>query len=168
MVASLTLQIEAGAQAVQLFDSWAGLLSPEDWEEFAAPYAARALEAVGQSVPRIYFPPGGSTFLPRIERMRIPAEVIGIDWRIPLDEARRALGDRYAVQGNLDPGVLLGNEEAIRRKTGAILARARGARGHVMNLGHGILPETPVANAQAFVDATHEGRIPAEIERSVT
>jgi len=152
VIASLSGQIEAGAQAVQLFDSWAGILGGEDYEEFALPHARRVLEQVERpGVPRIYFAPGAATHL---DRMRsLPAEVIGIDWRIPLDRARRALEDRFAVQGNLDPGVLLGSPETIAEKTRAILEQARGAKGHVMNLGHGILPQTPVENAVAFVEA---------------
>ncbi|MBD3162870.1 MAG: uroporphyrinogen decarboxylase [Candidatus Eisenbacteria bacterium] len=154
VLASLRAQIEAGVQAVQLFDSWAGLLGPDDYDRFARPYAERILGAIGDAgIPRIYFAPGASSCL---ERMRtLPVEAIGIDWRIPLGEARRRLEDRTVVQGNLDPGVLLGSREGIEERTAGILREARGAKGHVMNLGHGILPETPVENALAFVETVH-------------
>jgi uroporphyrinogen decarboxylase len=154
VIASLRSQIAAGVQAIQLFDSWAGILSAEDYEAFALPYAREVLVAVKSadpSIPRIYFAPGASSLLDRIGT--VGAEVTGIDWRIPLSRAREILGDRTAVQGNLDPGVLLGSPEVIEEKVVRILAEARGARGHVMNLGHGILPETPVENAAAFVEA---------------
>jgi uroporphyrinogen decarboxylase len=151
IVDSLARQIDAGAQAVQLFDSWAGVLSREDYETFALPYARETLRRVaGFGVPTIYFAPGGSTHLTRIAE--VGADMIGVDWRIPLARAREILGDRFAVQGNLDPGILLGSVETIEARTRAILEEGRGAKGHVMNLGHGILPETPVVNAAAFVD----------------
>ncbi len=154
IVAALSAQIEAGAQAIQLFDSWAGILSPDDYEEFALPYAREVLERIARpDLPRIYFAPGASAFLDRIASAG--AEVTGVDWRIRLDTARRMLGDRCAVQGNLDPGVLLGKRETIMAKTRSVLDQASGAKGHVMNLGHGILPETPVANVEAFVEAVH-------------
>ena len=159
VLASLRAQIEAGAQAIQLFDSWASLLSPPDYDRFARPYAARVLEEIGGAgLPRIYFAPGASGCLERMGGL--PAEVIGIDWRIGLARARRLLEDRFAVQGNLDPGILLGRPETIEKATAEILQEARGARGHIMNLGHGILPETPVDNAIAFVEAVH--RLSAE------
>ncbi len=154
VVASLRSQIAAGVQAVQLFDSWAGILSAEDYEAFALPYAREVLARVREidsSVPRIYFAPGASALLDRIGT--VGADVTGVDWRIPLARAREALGDRTAVQGNLDPGVLLGSPAVIQERAVCILAEARGAKGHVMNLGHGILPETPVENAAAFVEA---------------
>jgi uroporphyrinogen decarboxylase len=154
VIASLRSQIAAGVQAVQLFDSWAGILSAEDYETFALPYARRVLARVHEidpSVPRIYFAPGASPLLDRIGT--VGADVTGVDWRIPLSRAREMLGDRTAVQGNLDPGVLLGTPAVIEEKVARILGEARGAKGHIMNLGHGILPETPVENAAAFVEA---------------
>jgi uroporphyrinogen decarboxylase len=150
--ASLASQIDAGVQAIQLFDSWAGLLSPEDYRRFALPYARSVLEAFANSgVPRIYFAPGAAGLLPEIAE--VGADVIGVDWRIGLGRARVLLGDRVAVQGNLDPGILLGDPRMIEERTRALLEEGRGAKGHIMNLGHGILPETPVEGAQAFVDA---------------
>jgi uroporphyrinogen decarboxylase len=152
VVSSLISQIDAGAQAIQLFDSWAGLLGPEDYSEFALPYAQDVLARVARpGVPQIYFAPGAAGHLERIAG--VGADVIGIDWRTSLRDARARLGDRFAVQGNLDPGILLGDRRTIEDRTAGILGEARGAKGHVMNLGHGILPETPVENAVAFVDA---------------
>ncbi len=153
---SLESQIEAGAQAIQIFDSWAGLLSPAMFERLALPYVRELLRRIADAgVPRIYFAPGAMSCLPLIAG--IDAEVVGIDWRIDLSEARRHLGDRHAIQGNLDPGILLGTHERIAEQTRAILAAARGAKGHIMNLGHGILPETPVENALAFIRAVRDG-----------
>jgi uroporphyrinogen decarboxylase len=127
IVHSLRRQIEAGAQAVQLFDSWAGVLSREDYESFALPYARETLErAAVAGVPTVYFAPGGSTHLERIAEAG--ADMIGVDWRIPLARAREILGDRFAVQGNLDPGILLGNIETIEARTRAILEEARAPR----------------------------------------
>jgi uroporphyrinogen decarboxylase len=152
VVTSLATQIEAGAQAIQLFDSWARLLSPADYERFALPFARQVLERVdAPGVPKIYFAPGASPCLARMAT--VGADVIGIDWTIPLGEARRVLEDRFAVQGNLDPGILLGEPALIEERTREVLEEARGARGHVMNLGHGILPDTPVENARTFVEA---------------
>jgi uroporphyrinogen decarboxylase len=152
VVVSLHSQIEAGVQAVQLFDSWAGLLGPADYAEFALPYAREVLERVARpGLPRIYFAPGASTHLDLMAGAG--ADVIGVDWRISLADARRRLEDRFVVQGNLDPGVLLGDHATIEKRAIEILDAARGAKGHVMNLGHGILPETPVGSAVAFVDA---------------
>ena len=154
VIISLRSQIAAGVQAVQLFDSWAGILSAEDYETFALPYAREVLARVREidpSIPRIYFAPGASALLDRIGTAG--ADVTGVDWRIPLARAREVLGDRTAVQGNLDPGVLLGSSTVIEEKVVRILAEARGSKGHVMNLGHGILPETPVENAATFVEA---------------
>jgi uroporphyrinogen decarboxylase len=155
VVASLQSQIEAGVQAVQLFDSWAGRLSPIDYETFALPYARQVFERIPASdIPRIYFAPGASPCLASMKD--VGASVIGIDWQIPLSRAREVLEDRLAVQGNLDPGVLLGTPALIQKRTQMILEQARGARGHVMNLGHGILPQTPVENTEAFVQAVHQ------------
>ena len=160
----LVEQVRAGAQAAMLFDTWAGLLSPEDFSLFAAPPARRVLEtvaAVAPDVPLIYYAGEGAG---RLERCRdLGAHVIGVDWRVGLDEARRRLGPELAVQGNLDPGVLLGPPELIWERAAAVLAQARDgsepdgpARGHVFNLGHGILPGTPPEHAQHLVNAVRE------------
>lgn len=149
--ASLDSQVAAGVQAIQLFDSWAGLLSPQDYREFALPYAKGVLSAFADSrVPRVYFAPGAAALLPEIAE--VGADVIGIDWRISLARARALLEDRLPVQGNLDPGILLGERRNVEERTRELLEEGRGARGHIVNLGHGILPDTPVENAQAFVD----------------
>ncbi len=156
VIASLESQYEAGVQAIQLFDSWAGILSREEYLEFARPYAALVLERLARTeLPRIYFAPGAMTHLDAIAGA-IPAEVIGIDWRIPLGAAAKIVGGRASLQGNLDPAALLGPPATIRAKTRRIIEEGRLARGHIMNLGHGILPETPVENARAFVDAVKE------------
>jgi uroporphyrinogen decarboxylase len=132
-------QAEAGADAVQLFDSWAGVLSPQDYAEFAAPYSARILDAV--AAPTIHFGTGVST--PLLEELaRTGGDVVGLDWRIPLDEGWAAVGEERGVQGNLDPAVLLGPWERVAAGALDVLERARGRAGHIFNLGHGVLPQT--------------------------
>jgi uroporphyrinogen decarboxylase len=153
----LLYQIESGAQAVQLFDTWAGELTPRDYEEFALPYTQRIFETVGDRVPRILYLNGTS---PLLELMaRSGADVLSVDWRIPIGEARRRVGDGIALQGNLDPCLLLGRPEHMLDRTAEILEQA-GPSGHILNLGHGILPPTPVENARAFIEFaktyTHE------------
>ena len=147
-------QIEAGAQAVQLFDSWAGCLSFEDYRQFAHPYIKKIIASLPSDVPVINFATGNPTLLPLLADTR--ASVIGIDWRIRLDEAWETVGFDRAVQGNLDPIVLLTNPDEIRRQAKLVLDQAAGRPGHIFNLGHGILPQTPVENAIALVDAVHE------------
>ena len=164
----LAAQVRAGAQAAMLFDTWAGLLSPADYRRFALPAARKALDIVAQAgpVPRIYYAGEPAGYLEAARETG--ADVIGVDWRIDLAEARRRLGDGVAVQGNLDPGTLLGPPEEIRRQAGLVLRSARGsdappseeppgpARGHIFNLGHGILRTTPPDHAKALVDAVAE------------
>jgi uroporphyrinogen decarboxylase len=130
-------QARAGADVVQLFDSWVGALSPADYEEFVAPWSARILAAAG--VPTIHFGTGTATLLEAMAEAG--GDVIGLDWRIPLDEGWARLPDR-GVQGNLDPAVLLGPWERVERAARDVLARAGGRPGHVFNLGHGVLPAT--------------------------
>jgi uroporphyrinogen decarboxylase len=127
-------QADAGADVIQLFDSWVGVLSPADYREFVAPYSARILEAV--DVPTIHFGTGTTALLSQME-----GDVIGLDWRIPLDEGWELVGDR-GVQGNLDPAVLLAPWERLEAAALDVLERARGRNGHIFNLGHGILPQT--------------------------
>jgi uroporphyrinogen decarboxylase len=148
--AHLLFQIESGAQVVQLFDTWAGELNRSDYEEFALPYTQKIFDAVGNRVPRILYINGCSAILESMARSG--ADVISVDWRIPIAEARQRTANRVALQGNLDPCVLLGPKERIAAKTTEILAQA-GPVGHVLNLGHGILPPTPVENARAFIEA---------------
>jgi uroporphyrinogen decarboxylase len=147
----LLAQIRAGAQAVQLFDSWVGVVSPEDWDSFVLPpTAALVREVRAAGAPVIYFANGATTIFDRVAR--VGADVYGVDWRLPLDEARARLGGRAAVQGNLDPGVLLGPASEIERRATDVVRRG-GKRGHIFNLGHGIYPETPVASVEALVAA---------------
>jgi uroporphyrinogen decarboxylase len=130
-------QVGAGADVVQLFDSWVGVLSPADYEEFVAPWSARILAAV--DAPTIHFGTGTSTLLPSMARAG--GDVIGLDWRIPLDDGRRLLPE-HGVQGNLDPAVLLGPWPRVEAAARDVLARAGGRPGHIFNLGHGVLPQT--------------------------
>ena len=145
----LLFQIESGAQAIQLFDTWAGELNRADYEEFALPYTRKIFEAVGARVPRILYLNGCSTILESM--VSSGADVLSVDWRISMSEARLRAGDRVALQGNLDPCLLLGSKELLISRTAEILEQA-GPVGHILNLGHGILPPTPVENARAFVD----------------
>jgi uroporphyrinogen decarboxylase len=145
----LLFEIESGAQVVQLFDTWAGDLNRADYEEFALPYTQQIFETIGNRVPRILYLNGCATLLESMARSG--ADVLSIDWRIPIAEARARVGSRIALQGNLDPCLLLGTQERLLKNAGEILTAA-GTRGHIMNLGHGILPPTPVENARAFVD----------------
>jgi len=151
----LLAQVQAGAQAIQLFDSWVGVVSPADWEEFVLPPTAALVQAVrATGVPVIYFPNGATTLLDRIAA--VGADVYGIDWRLPLDEARARLArggaTSAAVQGNLDPALLLGPTDRITQQAAEVI-RQGGRRGHVFNLGHGIYPETPLESVEALVRA---------------
>jgi uroporphyrinogen decarboxylase len=132
-------QATAGADVIQLFDSWVGALTPADYDEFVAPYSARVLDAV--DVPTIHFGTGVTEVLLRA-LARAGGDVIGLDWRIPLDSGWRVVGEERGVQGNLDPTVLLGPWERIEDAALDVLARAAGRPGHIFNLGHGVLPQT--------------------------
>lgn len=147
-------QIEAGAQCVQLFDSWAGCLSYEDYRIHVHPHVQKIIASLPSDVPVINFATGNPSLLPLLADTE--ASVIGIDWRTRLDEAWQTVGHNKAVQGNLDPTVLLTNPAEIRRQAKIILDQAAGRPGHIFNLGHGILPMTDVDNAIALVDAVHE------------
>ena len=153
--AYLLAQARAGAQALQLFDSWVGQLSPADYRQFALPYTQRAIAiARAAGVPIIHFATDTSGYL---EAMReTGADVISVDWRVDLDVAWRRLGEDVAVQGNLDPVALLAPWDALRQRAQAILEQASGRPGHIFNLGHGILPETPPDNVKRLVDFVHE------------
>ena len=147
----LCAQVAAGAQAIQIFDSWVGVVSVDDWEEFVfKPTAALIARVRATGVPVIYFANGATTIFDRIGR--VGADVYGVDWRLPIDEARARLGGAAAVQGNLDPAVLLGPVDAIEERAADVVRRG-GRRGHIFNLGHGITPETPLASVEALVRA---------------
>jgi len=130
---------EAGADAIQLFDSWVGVLSVEDYEEFVAPYSSRVLESAG--VPTIHFGTGATAQL-LAAMAAAGGSAVGVDWRIPLDVAWEVVGEDTSVQGNLDPAVLLGPWERVEAAAREVLSRAAGRPGHVLNLGHGVLPQT--------------------------
>ncbi len=147
-------QIAAGAEAVQLFDSWAGCLSPTDYETFVLPYTRAAIQAITPGVPVINFSTGTSGALKIIRAAG--GDVIGLDWRVNLDEGWAAVGYDVAVQGNLDPVALFASPQEIRKRVADILRRAGQRPGHIFNLGHGILPETPVSHVIAMVEAVHE------------
>ncbi|MFA5353415.1 MAG: uroporphyrinogen decarboxylase, partial [Thermodesulfovibrionales bacterium] len=157
VISYLKAQIDAGVNAVQVFDSWAGILSPVDFEIFALPYVQRIiaeLKAYAPTIPVIFFAFNTSGMVERVKKSG--ADVIGLDWRIDMSDAIARLGTDVSVQGNLDPCTLFGKKEVIREKVGGIIKGAQGAKGHIFNLGHGILPETPVENAIAMVEAVHE------------
>ena len=152
MAEYLIRQAHAGADAVQIFDSWAGLLSRADWERMIKPHLQSLLETVGAAgVPRILFLQNAPHLVGAYAQL--PAEVLATDWRIDLAMLQRRYPDR-AVQGNIDPAVLLAGPEATRRKTMELLAEVN-PRGHIVNLGHGILPQTPLASVEALIEAVH-------------
>jgi uroporphyrinogen decarboxylase len=147
----LLAQISAGAEAVQLFDSWAGLLAAAEYREFALRHARSVFQRLRTTgVPLIYFAHNAGHLLPEIRECG--ADVVGLDWRTPLDRASEALDDRFALQGNLDPAVLLCTPATIERRAREILRLAAGLPGHVFNLGHGVLPDTPVESMQTLVE----------------
>jgi len=153
LVKYLNAQVAVGAQAVQLFDSWVGCLSPDDYREYVLPHTREVIRNVTPNVPVIHFGTGTAALL---ELMReAGGDVIGLDWRVDLGDAWQHLGD-VAVMGNLDPVALFANQDVIRAQARKILDRAGGRPGHIFNLGHGILPETPVENVIALVEAVHE------------
>ena len=149
----LNAQAAAGAQAVQLFDSWVGNLSPADYRAFVLPYSRDMIASVTPGVPVLHFGTGTNALL---ELMRdAGGDVIGVDFRVELDDAWRRLGD-VGIQGNLDPAVLMAGRPYIRQRVLGILRQAGGRAGHIFNLGHGILPTTPADNVRALVDDVHE------------
>jgi len=151
----LGAQIQAGVQAVQLFDSWIGCLSPPDYQEFVLPYSRRIFEGLREDgVPCIHFGTGTATLLELMKEAG--GDVIGIDWRMELDKAWARLGYEVAIQGNLDPAVLLGPFERVEKCVRDILQRAGNRPGHIFNLGHGIRPETPVDHVAQLVEIVHE------------
>lgn len=150
----LSAQIKAGAQAVQIFDSWGGNLSPYDYENIIFPHVKKAVKALKKfDVPVIFFVNDCAGLLDIVKKAG--ADVVGIDWRVDMYKAVKTLGKKVAVQGNLDPCALFGGKEQIEERVQDILNKAETARGHIFNLGHGILPETPVESAIAMVEAVH-------------
>lgn len=140
-LAYLRLQAEAGASALQLFDSWVGAVAPADYREFVFPHTSRIFEGLADlGVPRIHFGVGTGELLPLMAEAG--ADVVGVDWRVPLSEAARRVGPGKALQGNLDPAILLAPWDVVERRARAVLAEGRAAEGHVFNLGHGVLPAT--------------------------
>jgi uroporphyrinogen decarboxylase len=148
-------QVKAGADALQIFDSWVGCLSVEDYREYVLPSTTDLVRTLQKTkVPVIYFGTDTATLLPSMKETG--AEVIGVDWRFPLDQAWSSLNFHGAVQGNLDPVLLFAEQKELRKRADAVLRQAGGRPGHIFNLGHGILPETPVDNVRALVDFVRE------------
>jgi uroporphyrinogen decarboxylase len=157
-VASLRSQVEAGAQAVQLFDSWAGNLSPADYRRYVLPHSTKVLAAVGElGVPRIHFGVNSGELLGVMAEAG--ADVVGVDWRTPLDVARTRLPEGIGVQGNLDPAACLCPWDVVRAKAAEVMASNAGRPGHVFNLGHGVLPETDPAVLERLVHALHRNEL---------
>jgi uroporphyrinogen decarboxylase len=150
----LLAQVEAGAQVVQLFDSWVGALGPEDYRDYVLPYSRLVFERIhAAGVPSIHFATNTGTYLPLLKEAG--GDVIGVDWRLPIDAAWQMIGSDSAVQGNLDPTVLFAPRPFLEKRVCAILDAAQGRNGHIFNLGHGILPETPVEQVRAVVEMVH-------------
>jgi len=150
----LRAQVEAGVQALQIFDSWAGQLSRSDYREFALPHTRRIFDALADlDVPVVHFGVGTTAILPEIAEAG--GHVIGVDWRLPLDEAWRAIGCARGIQGNLDPALLLGPVDRMLAAADEILRSAGGRAGHIFNLGHGVLPMTPLEHVQALARHVH-------------
>lgn len=149
----LNAQIAAGAQAVQLFDSWVGCLGPQDYRRYVLPYTRELIDALDPSAAVIHFGAGNPELLPLIAEAG--GDVIGVDWRVELATAWDRLGPNVAVQGNLDPLTLLGPKQTVEERAATLLDRVAGRPGHIFNLGHGIVPQTPPENARALVDAVH-------------
>jgi len=153
--AFLQVQVEAGASAVQLFDSWAGVVSPQDYRTAILPHTKRIFESLAPfGVPRIHFGVGTGELLGLLGEAG--ADVVGVDWRIPLDEAARRVGGGKALQGNLDPAALLAGWDVVESRARAVLAQAQPLEGHVFNLGHGVLPETDPDILARLTDLVHE------------
>ena len=151
----LKAQIEAGAQAIQLFDSWVGCLQPDDYLNYVLPYSRGIFESLKQyNIPLIHFGTGTATFLELMQEAG--GTVMSVDWRLDLDQVWQRLGDNVAVQGNLDPVALFGDSIELEKKVDMILDQARGRPGHIFNLGHGFLPQTPIGNVEKIVQWVHQ------------
>jgi uroporphyrinogen decarboxylase len=154
LVRYLSAQVVAGAQAVQIFDSWVGCLSPDDYRDFVLPHTRAVIEGVTKGIPVIHFGTGTAALLKLM--CEAGGDVIGVDWRVRLDEAWEMIGTNTGIMGNLDPIALFANRDHLVVEAKRILTRANNRPGHIFNLGHGILPETPVDNVIALVDTVHE------------
>ncbi|MGH9906128.1 MAG: uroporphyrinogen decarboxylase [Pyrinomonadaceae bacterium] len=154
LIKYLNAQVAAGAQAVQLFDSWVGCLAPDDYREYVQPHTRSVIDGITPGTPVIHFGAGTGSLLELMGEAG--GDVIGLDWRVRLDDAWQRIGHDRAVMGNLDPAVLFAGPDQIRTQAKNILDQAGGRPGHIFNLGHGILPETPVENVISLVDAVHE------------
>ncbi len=154
LVRYLKAQVRSGVQTLQIFDSWVGCLSPHDYKEYVLPYSKKVIQGVGNSVPIIHFATSHSTLLGLMRH--VGGDVIGVDWRVDIGEAWGRIGYDVAIQGNLDPVILLASVDLIEKEVKRILDGVKGRPGHVFNLGHGILPNTPVENVAALVDMVHE------------
>jgi uroporphyrinogen decarboxylase len=155
----LVAQLDAGAQIVQIFDSWVGCLGPDDYRRFVLPHSRAAMAEAATRAPVIHFATGNPALLPLLREAG--GSVIGIDWRIGLADGWRMVGHDRAVQGNLEPAVLLADRETVRRRTLDVLAEAAGRPGHIFNLGHGVLPQTPVENVLELIATVKGGERPA-------
>jgi uroporphyrinogen decarboxylase len=153
LIRYLKAQIRSGVQALQIFDSWVGCLSPGDYEEYVLPYSKKVIDGVGKSVPLIHFATSNSALLELMKRAG--GDVIGVDWRVNIGEAWARLGYDVAIQGNLDPVILFGPVGLIEKKVKKILDSVGGRPGHIFNLGHGILPNTPPDHVDALIEAVH-------------
>jgi uroporphyrinogen decarboxylase len=151
----LKAQIEAGAQAIQLFDSWVGCLQPDDYLNYVLPYSRGIFESLKQyNIPLIHFGTGTATFLELMQEAG--GTVMSVDWRLDLDQVWKRLGDNVAVQGNLDPVALFGDSIELEKKVDMILDQAQGRPGHIFNLGHGFLPQTPIESVEKIVQWVHQ------------
>ncbi len=159
LIAYLNEQVRAGAQAVQIFDSWVGCLSSEDFKEFVLPHSRALIEGVAKGVPVIHFGTGTTPYLEAFASAG--GDVVGVDFRVDLSRARKCVGD-MGVQGNLDPCVLLAVPGYVLARAERVLRQAGGRPGHIFNLGHGVLPQTPVDNVKRLVAFVHEWRAEAE------
>ncbi len=150
----LKAQVDAGAETLQVFDSWVGCLGPDDYRNFALPYTKRLIDSVKGPVPVINFSTNTGTYLDLVKQAG--GDVVGVDWKVRLDEAWETIGAEFAIQGNLDPVTLFGPVEHLKKRVKEILDMAAGRPGHIFNLGHGIILGTPVDNVKALVDFVHE------------
>ena len=154
LIRYLNAQIRSGVQTLQIFDSWVGCLSPSDYEKYVLPFSKKVINGVSKSVPLIHFATSSSTLLELMKRAG--GDVIGVDWRVDIREAWARIGYDVAIQGNLDPVILFGPVDLIKKEVKRILELAEGRPGHIFNLGHGILPDTPVDHVAALIEAVHQ------------